>query len=266
MRARPTASTAHKARKSKSDRFLWHLRPPYDRDFDHQHWWPLPGKKPDEVPIFAAAWEVLRRHPKVPRLLPEDAWFPSAFASFVGNHALRSWPQLTDQEQWDWLESLEGLPPQHGLDLRPLNCLTTQATNPRYGCHVQAILTLDQSLKQRAESDPLAKQLLASAVEAKEAAIARLAVEHDRAGRILIAIHKDVADIDSAAAAFKACLQLLRTKCRHGTERHTGWLRLIREFEQHEIGLQPKHKRDSQLFAKYRRMLSRWQWPKIPPP
>ncbi len=46
----------HQQARREAKHFLWHLQ---DARFDHAHWWNGNNK----VPIEAAIWEIIRRHP-----------------------------------------------------------------------------------------------------------------------------------------------------------------------------------------------------------
>src|SRR5271170_7419477 len=55
-------------------RYTWHLRPPFDKEFDGSHWWEGQSK----VDPVAALYELLRRHPLIGKGLLKRAEIYSA--------------------------------------------------------------------------------------------------------------------------------------------------------------------------------------------
>ena len=108
-------------------RFTWHLRPPFDRMFDHSHWW----KGRSDIDPVAVIYELARRHSLVretrmrfqnrswqgAELRPpltgkaketmyrqilkdlDGGWGGFDFLCRVG---LLSWPQLSEKAQDGW--------------------------------------------------------------------------------------------------------------------------------------------------------------------
>ncbi len=129
-------------------RYTWHLRPPFDKEFDRTHWWNrLPEDKIDQV---AALYELARRHPlvgegllkRLPNLaMYEKVWgndstYPPAVVEARHNEitreivarlheryslywtclvGLKSWASLGYTERKNWESNVGNL---KGLDLR----------------------------------------------------------------------------------------------------------------------------------------------------
>ena len=105
-----------------ADKFLWHLRPPWDKKFSHDDWWV--GHEKD-VPPEAALWEAMRRHPMAHELMehPLRAGFERMSVDeervdensvwrlefFVTKFALEPWPKLGLVEQRLFLTHLWAL-------------------------------------------------------------------------------------------------------------------------------------------------------------
>jgi|SRR5665213_7919 len=135
-------------------RYTWHLRPPFNDEFDHSHWW----EHETQIDPVAALYELARRHPRVGQL-----WLKFKSASWYGHelpphplggavekkilnqsikdlgkepHAimclcqigLKSWPTLGWSNQEYWEMSAEKM---KGLDCRDdsmrCNSITQQA-------------------------------------------------------------------------------------------------------------------------------------------
>jgi hypothetical protein len=55
-------------------RYTWHLRPPFDQEFNRSHWW----KGDSKIHPVAALYELARRHPRVGELrrtLRHSGWY-----------------------------------------------------------------------------------------------------------------------------------------------------------------------------------------------
>jgi hypothetical protein len=123
-------------------RYTWHLRPPFDQEFDRSHWW---KNEPQIDPAPAAAlYELARRHPRVGELrsrLHHAGWYGQELrAPLVGaakermaSHAfddlgqepealhclcligLKTWPTLGWRYQEYWMASAGNI---KGVDCR----------------------------------------------------------------------------------------------------------------------------------------------------
>jgi hypothetical protein len=110
-------------------RYTWHLRPPFQDEFDCTHWWA--GKSADEIRPVAALYELARRHPRIGTLrvqLRSSSWYGQELRKPLIGHAkeklaskafddlgqeptaihclcligLRSWPTLDWRSQAYW--------------------------------------------------------------------------------------------------------------------------------------------------------------------
>lgn len=246
--------------KTSPERFLWHLRPPWRSCFSHDHWW----KANDGPSRIAALWEVVRRHPHSKGLLQRfgvNAEPNDELEWFIADSAQKSWQALTDGERVDWRNALAHLPPQRGFDPRPVFSVTAQSVDVKDGAPPAAAVTLDTKLMQQAQTgDAEARRFMEGAEQAREAEIARLAVEHHRAGRILLAIEPDVANFEQAIEALTACYAQHHVKADHGRGRVLDWLTVIREFEDAELHPKEDHIRDKTLFLRYHKIIGGVSW------
>jgi len=134
-----------------------------------------------------------------------------------------------------------------------------QSADVRFsGAHPEAAVSLDPELRNRAEHDAEAHEIFRRARERREAEIARFAVEHHRAGRILIAVSPDAPSFEALAPAFEALWKHHRQPAKDGKARINEWLPVIRSFERVELGLDKKAPNHDQLASMYRRKISRW--------
>lgn len=254
-------NTAWKTTRGEAQKCRWHLEPPLRDHFDRDHWWKSASKPWAEIPIIAAMWEVLRRHPNVERCLSADTDWKSHLEIFLGTHALKSWPKLSRSQQQEWREALVDLPPQHGFDPRPVYSVTQQSVDIQSGAPAQAVIAEDKKLEKLSRRKPQVRQILEQAKRIREVTIARMAVEHHQTGRILIAVNPDISDIDDVMTAVKACIKHHQHKVRHGTERRHAWLQAISDFENDVLCTGAKQILDAMIFTRYRRILNRWTWP-----
>jgi len=134
-------------------RYTWHLRPPFNGEFDHSHWW----ENETQIDPVAALYELARRHPQIGQLLLKfkgASWYGHEFPHpLVGaaekrilNQAikdlgeepeaifclceigLKSWPKLSwsNQEFWEMsAKKMKGLDCRD--DLEKCNSITQQA-------------------------------------------------------------------------------------------------------------------------------------------
>jgi hypothetical protein len=264
--------------------FVWHLRSPFVKRFHYTHWWP---EDASDVPIEAALWEMLRRHPEAVQLArfsrakaklgraqnsPNEAKRQRAlqlfnlvscgelgfFEWFIVDHWSKSWQELSlpkkgepgqpprPGERREWLDALVKIPPQRGFDPRPLYSITAQSVDWKRGANPNAALIAD----------------------VQEQEIARLSIEHHRAGRVVVAVDPYVSNVKAAGVAFGRLLKAHRdpeTKpADHGKERIANWLAVIREFENAETEWKTEEKRSDryhQLAVRYRRIVGSLDWP-----
>lgn len=238
------------AGKVPSESFLWHFAPTIHADlvskqpFSHEHWW---GKTPEDVPLDAAMWELFRRHPQIPRLLARiDQRFinptPAALLG-VGKFMLDNlecalarmccltWKELekTDLLIWGHVMAAK-VKGQSGFYPQPVHVLNYSRLSPTKPSHPE------NDLQTRV-------------------------VELDRNGMLLLAI-------DPFAPRLGKRVEEVAAQWRHGLKpRKVGkasvgqWLKVIATFESAERTRKKTVNRDDQLFARYRRVIARWEWP-----
>lgn len=188
-----------------------------------------------------------------------NSW-PQITKQFAKKHGLKLTPdehaKLQKKFCDDWREALSDLPPQRGFDPRPVYSVTLQSVDLESGSNPMAALTLDGKLRKQARKDPNAAGILDTAETVREREIARLAIEHHKAGRVIIAVQPDVANVDDALKALLRSYQQHRRKIKSGKGRWVDWLDVIREFEQDEL----KGLKGDQVAARYRRIISGFKW------
>lgn len=252
--------------------YTWHLRPPYDEQFDRTHWWK--GKHPtkqQDVPrpsfVFAPAqlsdagdsdwhgvsalYELARRLPLVGELrrkmdsrdgsylLPNAPHFEAV--QFLLRHGLKSWPKLTRHEQAKWQSSIGQM---RGVEGREDAMLCQEVTHSSFPS------TSGGTAKERAKN------------------IARNAVAAYRSGFRLFAVAQDLS-ADKAAALMRQQYAQPRglltppQKPKQPKERarYENWLPIISEFETGQA--EPKGA-GSAVFTRYRRTLERLPFPRPP--
>lgn len=233
----------------KHGRFLWHLK---CDGFNRGHWW----KGSAGVSRLAAMWEVIRRHPNARAICDSSPPYPDELHWFIAEHTLKAWPQLRPADQRDWRSALALLPPQRGIDPRPVYSVTAQSIDTKNGAPAHAALAADERLRRR--KDRLSRSILETAEQLREQEIARLAIEHHRAGRVLVAINPDT-DFSGAAEALEVACSRYR-KADHGRGRVADWLNVIKEFEESEAKRTAKQTTDKTLFLRYRNVISGTSW------
>ena len=134
-------------------RYTWHLRPPFNGEFDHSHWW----ENETQIDPVAALYELARRHPQIGQLLLKLqrcklVWTRISSSTRwrgekrISNQAikdlgeepeaifclceigLKSWPKLSwsNQEFWEMsAKKMKGLDCRD--DLEKCNSITQQA-------------------------------------------------------------------------------------------------------------------------------------------
>ena len=261
---RPSKHTKRKASARKETpqairrRYTWHLRPPFDAEFDRSHWWKGQAK-PDRI---AALYELARRHPLV-----HDGWLkkieqpgsgslppPSLYWTCLLGR--KSWATLDYDERKNW-ESCVGC--LKGLDFRAQDmqcrCIRVLAHWKIQDKRADALrdkAKTFENLSKLVRAD-LAKKLLTA--DEWEAAIAERAVEAYRQGYVLLAVAFDLA-ADKAksvmALKYSEHLELYPPLHRNQRARWESWLPIIAEFEEDQAS---GAKAKAQVFARYRRAL-----------
>ena len=116
-------------------RYTWHLDSPFDKEFDHTHWWGESVKVEPE----AALYELARRHPLVCETPPEKIQLPgtsplAALPSFLEPRpslrltqrlGMKSWPELSASERRNWKSSIGVM---KGFDFRSKKAMCINVT------------------------------------------------------------------------------------------------------------------------------------------
>lgn len=240
--------------------YTWHLRPPFDKEFDCSHWWTgLPDSKIEPI---AALYELVRRHPIVgwAQELPDKSIFglrtPIAWALIVG---LKPWPRLSALKQHGWRLCAGNL---KGLDFRDASerCFSIERD-------VLSHMGLKRLFAQKRKYNRMTcgkachlveKDMVRDPPHAKdiEAAIARRAVEAHRRGYVLLAVAPDLAAGKAESLLSEEYHEHLKSHHLAKTARRVrwrDWLPLISAFEDAE--LKQGGGKSSQSFARYRRVV-----------
>ncbi len=235
------------------ERYTWHLRPPFNVQFDRVHWWQ--GKT--ELDQAAALYELARRHPSVGQRRAEKAPAKNAPPSFHWTCllGLNSWEKLDYRDRENWKASVGKL---KGLDFRDEG---EQCRSLRVLANWKIIDQRKELLKKDGatftETSLLARQDLAKNPPTDkewEQAISQRAIEAHREGYILLAVVPDLSEKIAAKILVKKYEEhrsfylVSEPKQR---ARWEEWLPLISEFENAATS---KSGVKSQLFARYRRM------------
>lgn len=237
-----------KQARQEAQRYHWHLLPPWRERFDHDHWWLKPGQ---QVPLEAGIWEIFRRHPDMPshihritastetQILMSNQPAPI----LVAGYCFRSWPKLEKRHRKLWREFLEEVMP------------------PQRGFHPGSVIVLNDyrkkaiSLRSEAKGDP-AKVLncvrFLSFVDTYQDQMTADVVEHDKKGRILIAVDPLATGTGKLVEQIVKDWRKEKSAVKRGKPRLGQWGDVIYSFETRELSGQ---KRSAQLFARYRRII-----------
>ena len=258
------ASALREARQAIRRRYTWHLRPPFDAEFDRSHWWEGHAR----IEPIAALYELARRHPLVAEETPIYATLPGSESPFLPvippglgprpsllwtrRLGMRSWPKLTASERTEWKSNLGKL---KGFDFRLKESLCRNIT-------ALARLAIEQKRagadEARWQSGPPWFPYYPPAQPTDrewEEAIAQYAVAVHRQGYILLGVALDLAAGNAGAilaAAYRNHLRMYPRPKPRERARCKDWLPIIAEFEEDE-SRGPKAK--AQVFARYRRAL-----------
>jgi hypothetical protein len=247
-------------------KYLWHLKPPWRDEFDHVAWWSAPGeKKPGGE---AAAWELFRRHPKIPDyineflLRPKHQPPPSFAASSNTTHlpelptlsvcSIWPWPKLPAPCRELWRLFLENyLQPQHRVG--PIGKVTA-LNEARLKAEIEAN-------ERRGNGHPLdLATIRAMTFRDHQTEMLDSVESHHKKGHILIAIDPR-AGMGAIAKAVKHHLTALRKELGikgAAKDRDGQRLKAVQKFEASEGSRGAKQKRDEKLFTKYRRIIKAW--------
>lgn len=245
MKTKPTRSpTPTQNTRRNSDAFLWHFQP---LPFSHVDWW----KAGETVPLEAAIWELIRRHPdaKAARAKMHGDALLTPLVGFVGCHCFKTWRELGKPLQAAFVRCLwKQHPAQHGFIPPPVTVLNDQRRFQNY----------HRQLETTGQKTRLAESEKRLALHVQDSAL-----ELHRAGLILIAVDPNAppARIAKGVTSAVADWQNGRKPMDTGKARIGQWLDVLAKFEAAESSRQKKQIRNDQLFARYRRAIQDWPLP-----
>ncbi len=225
--------------KAEAEKYLWHLRPPWRDEFDHDHWWLNQGEDKEPVTLEAAMWEIFRRHPKtLSRREHNEAMVKLNSGSkketdddgtklqlFLSTYCCKSWPDLQDATRGLWQVLLgEKFPPQRGFYPSPVNFLNYH----------------------RATGD-----------RDEEWWLSRLVVHFHKKGRLIFAVDPFATGTGKLVEQFVKEWRQGKNPTNKGKSHLGQWLDVISSFESKELVRNSKEKQNDQLFCRYRRIIRR---------
>jgi hypothetical protein len=227
-----------------TDAFLWHFQP---SPFSHVHWW----KAGESVPLEAAVWELIRRHPdaKATRAKMHGDVLLKPLAAFVGCHCFKAWRELGKSLQAAFVRRLwKEYQAQHGFIAPPVAVLNDHRPFQNY---YRQLETGGQKTRLAESAKRLALHVSTSAIESHLVGLILIAVDPNAPpARIAKGVTSAVADWQNG-----------RQPMDTGKARIGQWLDVIASFEKSEISRQKKQIRNDQLFARYRRAIQDWPLP-----
>jgi hypothetical protein len=286
MNAKRKAASSKETWQAMRARYTWHLRPPFDQEFDRSHWW---KNEPQIDPAPAAAlYELARRHPRVGELrsrLRHASWHGQELrASLVGaakermaSHSfddlgqeaaaihclcligLKSWPTLEGrwQEYWeDSAGSIKGIDCRHEVQKCDSTTLSALA---------EVLLKRACILKRKWKCTKHEEfnKLLAEgffknppAAQELETALIQEVLAAHRQGHLLIAIAPNLPRKEAELLLAKSYHEQWVFKPPQQRKRcWKKWLPLISEFENEFLSRPKNQKINPQVFVHYRRTL-----------
>jgi hypothetical protein len=272
---RKSVESRHRKDRREAEKYLWHLSLAWREKFDHDSWW---NKNPANVKPEAVVWEILRRHPQTEKFVAGEsltAMSPKT-SFFVSSFAVKSWAKLDEPLQRRWSEWLNELPPQHGVLFKDVKVIGDTSD-----WHIEEIEKMRSLTKQFNDSitgtQPIAwdKWIRAQIIwdttaphgQAAGGGPSWNAFECLSGGCVLVGfdpndpgiektVQKRVKEIVTAARQHPAAQAV------DGRYRGRDWLDIISRFEQPELARKKgESPRDDQIFACYRRVISKWEWP-----
>ena len=242
-----------KSQEAKTARYLWHFSHPR---FDHKAWW---KEAEASIPIQAAVWEIMRRHPDTENLGKRLTFFSSDVQTFLATCYHLAWPSLAESEQRVWRRALSELPPRHGLieSIAGDVSVIGRPNDPEFA-------ELQTLAKQFYEADEtgcpkLDYAALKRAKRIWETIYSDAAFESVCLGQVLIGFDPSRPDAEKRAVKkVQEVVKLWRAHLKTGTggKAHIAqWLDIIERFERQEQQ-RGRNKRDDQVFARYRRTIN----------
>jgi len=271
-------------------RYTWHLRPPFNDEFDCSHWWEDQTDVNEIAPV-GILYELARRHPLVGEVRSKfrhAKWYGQEFrAPLVGAAkervasqafddlgqesgaihclcliGLKSWPTLggRDRDYWeDCAGNLKGLECRD--ELERCDSITLSALADILIKRVSKLKRKGKGMTNEEFNKLVAKDWVKSPPSSEElgAALVQEALDAHLHGHLLIAVAPDLVEEDAKSL-------LAKTYRRHRVlnpapkqrARSENWLPLISEFEHAEAS---GDKSKSQAFTRYRRALDLIRFP-----
>jgi hypothetical protein len=253
--------------------YTWHLRPPFEQEFDHSHWWQ--GKPNSEIDPIASLYELARRHPLIgkmrhkfrhakwygqewsePRERADQERLASLAYDDLGQEpqaihclcllGLKSWPKLHWQYQEYWKDSAGNL---KGLECRNevMVCISISSLALGLAHSIKASKFISEGKCKTSKEVPSVTS------EELDKAIKEAALGYHRQGHLLIAVAPDLKQSDAE-------FLLARTYKQHQTlhpvnkkrARFENWLSAIATFEDDEV---LKRQVESKVFTLYKRIM-----------
>jgi len=264
MSAKRKAISSKDKLRGKRALYTWHLRPPFDKDFDHTNWWKNQSES-DNDPA-AALYEITRRHSLICAChvggldcgLKRYSFHPIRFLAI---HGLKSWPRLGSLKQLCWKKVAGHI---KGVDCRDdtIKCFSIETEAYGYLKNRRVFATKKyrnitvEKVDFLVEEDMIENPPLMRNMEAK---IKEAAVKAFRNGYLLIAVAPDIATDNAESLMAKEFRQYRAIKgISKPRARWVDWLQLISDFEDSECRLGGAK---SELFTRYRRIMDDIEFP-----
>ena len=188
------------------------------------------------------------------------------FDLVLESYGLYSWVELPNREQKYWKEEIHKIQSQHGFQTDRRDAVEIIPDINRLPKQTFAKLRAAAKSQRTASGE---KESLKKLWEAEHCGHAR---EEFASGYLLIKFNPYLPNVDklasglirSAAIKWRRWFPLPADKWnRHrppGRSRIADWLSIIKSFELAELSRDERTKRDDQLFARYRRIISSWKF------
>jgi len=255
--------------RKESQRYLWHLKSPWLREFDHQPWW---GNRENQVTEEAAMWEVLRRHPQTEKLLTLEGPLHPLYSDherFLAEYGRQTWSTLTNRFydfNKKWRKSLSSVHAQWGVAAFGYSEIVT-ITDPELAMLGKKFKEnfFSQKFGNEVDADPYerARKIWNLIERLNEATVNTCSSNRDAfevlsSGGVLIGFNPNKPGI--AERVQIEVRRLIKEKSGSKEAENAGksyfrsWLAIIAQFEKSELNRPRMTIRDDQLFARYRRI------------
>lgn len=223
--------------------FDWYWQPPFcDSDspdyFDREHWW---AKATETVTEESRWYELLRRHPITRFLLSlrsEDLEARNtSLRHFLRLFGTCSWVKLVEGSRQWFAETLKDSEFRKGRDHRPAVIdLSAKAQSTVTTAFIHQWNALLQEKPHLGQNKSGQRELQ---WEASVRLIKELASDEFRSGKLIIAVRKDVADLNQLGDEIQKAYEDWRKTNRvaepkPGRNRSADWLSIIQAFEESE--------------------------------